>query len=249
MYGENTATLSEVPMNCKCLFAPACISAAGLAAVLGMFAMGQPAKDAKPANPHAIPISPTTPAHPATPAGQPEMKLPPGWTAEDMQSCMAAGMPGEMHKHLAKSAGTWIGKCTMWMGPGMDAMPTTICTSTNAMILDGKYATIEHKGDMPGMGPFEGRGLVGFDNVSQKFVGTWIDSMTTGIMNGVGELSKDGKVLTWNYTFNCPITKKPAIMREIETYTSPTTMTLEMHMTDPKSGKEYKMMSIEFKKK
>ena len=27
-------------------------------------------------------------------------------------------------------------------------------------------------------------------------------------MNGTGELSDDGKTMTWKYTFNCPITKK-----------------------------------------
>jgi hypothetical protein len=68
-------------------------------------------------------------------------------------------------------------------------------------------------------------------------------------MTGTGELSKDGKVMTWNYTYNCPITKKQAVMRQVETYTSPTTMTLDMYTNDPKSGKEYKCMHIDLTKK
>jgi hypothetical protein len=37
-------------------------------------------------------------------------------------------------------------------------------------------------------------------------------------------------------------------MREIETVTGPNTKTLEMFATDPKSGKEYKMMRVELAK-
>jgi hypothetical protein len=68
-------------------------------------------------------------------------------------------------------------------------------------------------------------------------------------MNGTGDLSADGKTLTWNYTANCPITRKPTVMREIEHISSDTTRKGEMFATDPKSGKEYKMMVIELTKK
>jgi len=52
-----------------------------------------------------------------------------------------------------------------------------------------------------------------------------------------------------NYTFNCPITKKPTAMRDVETITGPHSKTLEMFGADPKTGKEYKMMRIELTKK
>ena len=87
-----------------------------------------------------------------------------------------------------------------------------------------------------------------FDNVSKKFVAIWLDNHSTGIMQGVGEQSSDGKTTTVSYTHNCPITKKPTVMREVETITGPNTKTLEMIGTDPKSGKEFKMMSIELTK-
>jgi hypothetical protein len=69
------------------------------------------------------------------------------------------------------------------------------------------------------------------------------------MMQGVGELSDDGKKLTWKFKANCPLTKKPVAMREIETVTGPNTKTLEMWGADPKSGKEFKMMEIELTKK
>ncbi len=178
----------------------------------------------------------------------PELKLPPGWSESDMQACMMAGMPGEQHAHLAKDAGVWYGKNTMWMAPGAEAVQSE-CKATMTTMMDGRFLKCEVEGEMPGMGPFNGFGLYGYDNVSQKFVGTWIDNCGTGIMTGTGELSADGKVMTWTYTYNCPITKKPMTMREVDTTTGPSTKTMEMFGKDPKSGQEYKMMVIEYVRK
>ena len=41
-------------------------------------------------------------------------------------------------------------------------------------------------------------------------------------------MSADGKTMTWKYMFNCPVTKKPTPMRQVETTTGPGTKTLEM---------------------
>jgi Protein of unknown function (DUF1579) len=221
-------------MNRNKLFALALIAAVGLATLGGSMAIAEPAKETKPAGGQA--------GHPA------DMKLPPGWTESDMQACMAAGTPGKMHERLAKTVGVWQGKNTMWMYPGAEPA-TSESTTTITAIMDGRYVKVEAAGDMPGMGPFSGFGINGFDNVTQKFVSTWIDNCGTGIMNGTGELSADGKTMTWNSTYNCPINKKPTPFRQVETITGPNTMTLEMFGVDPKSGKEYKMMVIEYTKK
>jgi hypothetical protein len=214
-------------MNRK-LFSSALVASVCLATVAGAIAVAQQSKDSKP--------------------GQAEVKLPPGWTEADMQACVIAGTPGKMHEHLAKQVGTWKGNCTMWMAPGAEPVKSE-CASKVATIMDGRYTKMEFSGELPGMGPYSGLGISGFDNVSQKFVATWIDNHSTGIMTGTGELSPDGKTLTWNYTYSCPIAKKPVTMRQIDTMTSPTALTLEAFGPDPKSGKEFKMMKIELTKK
>lgn len=175
------------------------------------------------------------------------MPLPPGWSEADMQACMLAGQPGPMHKFLTDGAGTWKGKSTMWMAPDM---PPTSCenTCTITSVMDGRYTKLDYFGEVPGMGPFQGLGYEGFDNVSQKFVATWIDSHSSGIMTGEGTLAADGKTLTWNYRYNDPITKAPATLRQVEHYTTPDAMTIEMFGKDPKSGREFKMMQIELKR-
>jgi hypothetical protein len=176
-----------------------------------------------------------------------EAQLPPGWTPEDMQACMAAATPGEKQKLLTDQAGTWTGKTKMEMPDGK--VETADCTCTVTPLIGGRYTRCEFKGDMPGMGPFEGIGVYGYDNVSKQYVSSWIDSNSTGVMQGTGELSADGKTITWNYTFSCPITKKPAPMREVETITGPNTKRLEMFGKDPKTNVESKMMTIELTKK
>jgi hypothetical protein len=215
-------------MKCKKLFAPVLIVALGLVAIVSIV-IAEPSKDAKT-------------------AGQPEMKLPPGWTEDDMKACAMAGTPGKMHEHLAKSAGVWQAKTTMWMAPDTEPM-TSEGSSKVKTIMDGRYIKCEMDGEMPGMGPYKGLGFYGYDNISKKFVSVWLDNHSTGIMQGTGELSEDGKTLTWKYTHNCPITGKPTVMREVETITGPDTRTLEMFGPDPKTGKEHRCMRIELTRK
>jgi hypothetical protein len=83
----------------------------------------------------------------------------------------------------------------------------------------------------------------------KKFVSSWIDNHSTAIMQGEGELSDDGKAITWEYKYSCPIAKKQVTMKEVATKTGPNSSTLEMWADDPKSGKNYKMMKIELTRK
>jgi hypothetical protein len=212
------------------------IGIAGLAAITASIAFAQAQQDNKPRAPAAAGAQQQAP------------QLPPGWTEADMQACAAAATPGEMHAYLAQSVGVWTGTNKTWMAP--DTQPTqSECKATITPIMDGRYIKCEMSGDMPGMGPFTGFGIYGFDNVAKTFQATWIDNCSTGIMTGTGERSSDGKTLTWTYTYNCPIAKKAVTMREVQHVTGKDSKTLEMFGTDPKSGKEFKMMEISLNRK
>lgn len=226
-------------MNCRSRFAFVGIAAAMTVACSLAFAQTEsprPSKDPKASPPKAAPPKD---------AGAGDHQLPPGWTEADMQACMEAGTPGEQHKHLTELVGTWQGKVTMWMAPGTEPVKSE-CTSVVSEMMDGRFTKADVTGDMPGMGPFTGMGLYGYDNTSEKFQATWICNCNTVIMNGVGELSSDKKALTWNFSYTCPVTKKPTTMREIETRTGKDSYKLESYGIDPKSGKEFKMMEIAF---
>lgn len=225
-------------MPCCFTCKPACVIALGLIAGLAVVggAIAQPAKNTQPATPPAKDKAPAMPG---------DMQLPPGWTEADMQACVEAGTPGPMHQFLAEGVGTWTGKVKHWMAPGTEPM-TSECTSTITSMMDGRFVRCEIAGDMPGMGPFSGFGIYGFDNVSKKFQSTWVDNCGTGMMVGTGDLSTDAKTLSWSFNYHCPVTKKPVVMREIERRTGKDSHTLEMFGPDIKTGKEFKMMEIHF---
>lgn len=225
----------------------------GVAASITLASAGQSPPPATPPSAPKAPAAPAKPAAPAPPAaptkdgaaaGQ-QFTPPPGMTEADMMACAAAATPGPMHEFLAKGVGVWSGKSTMWMMPGSEPVKSE-CTSTTTSMFDGRFVRVEMAGEIPGMGPFNGFGVYGYDNTAETFQSTWIDNCGTGMMVGTGQLSSDGKSLSWVFNYTCPITKKNAVMREIERVTGENTRTLEMFNTDPKSGKEYKMMEIAF---
>src|SRR5688500_2210159 len=169
------------------MFVTALGSAMGLGIAAASIAVAEPSKANKPAGEAA-----------AQAAAQLEMKLPPGWRLEDMQACMAAGTPGKMHEFIAKEVGAWQGKTTMCM-PGSSEARTGEWTMTGTSMWDGRYVKGEMSGELPGMGPYSGEGLKGFDNVAGRLVSTWADSHSTGIMYGTGDLSKDGRTMKWQF--------------------------------------------------
>lgn len=210
-------------------------------ALAASFSLAQPPKDTKPAA--TPPAKDAKATQPAKPGDKPA--LPPGMSEADMQACMAAAQPGPNHEFLAKAAGTWSGKCKMWMAPGTEAAASD-CTAAVTSFMDGRFTRVEVAGDMPGMGPFTGFGICGYDNVVKKFQQTWTDNCGTGMMTGTGELSADGRTLTWTMTGNCPIRKAPISMRQVEKRTGNDAMHMEMWGPDLATGKDFKMMEIDY---
>lgn len=166
-------------------------------------------------------------------------------TAKIMSEWMAYATPGEMHKALAKDAGTWTAEMTMWMTPDAPPQKST-GTSTNKMIMGGRYQQSSFKGDFGGM-PFEGQGTVGYDNAKKAYVSTWLDNMGTGIMVMEGTYDAANKAI--NFTGkSVDASGKQCSMREVFKLVDDKTQVMEMYVTYP-GGKEYKNMEITFKRK
>ncbi|MBO9634452.1 MAG: DUF1579 domain-containing protein [Chitinophagaceae bacterium] len=154
--------------------------------------------------------------------------------------------PGDMHKMLAKQDGTWDNEMTMWMEPGKPPQVSK-STSVNKMILGGRYQQSTYTGSMMGE-PFEGIGTIGYDNFKKKFVSSWVDNGSTGIMNMEGNYDPAAKSITLTGTMADPATGKDCTMREVMTMTDDKHNTLEMYYT-PAGGKEMKMFEIKSVKK
>src|SRR5262245_13378069 len=88
--------------------------------------------------------------------------------------------PGPEHALLKKLEGTWDAVMKMAEAPApMKAI------ATYKMELDGMWLTSEFKMDDPAM-KFTGRGLDGYDQNKKKYVGIWVDSMSSAplVMEG-----------------------------------------------------------------
>jgi hypothetical protein len=164
-----------------------------------------------------------------------------------MDKMMKAATPGAPHAMLTKMAGEWTCTVKMQMDPSQPPQESQ-STATITALMDGRYIQEVATGQMNGM-PFNGMGLYGFDNVSGKYVSSWIDNMGTGIMTSVGSADKSGNVITWIGTMNDPVTGKTAKSRMVTTVTDDSHHTLEMFGVPPGGKKEMKMMTINYVRK
>lgn len=174
------------------------------------------------------------------------------WKPVDSATASKAWMdyatPGEMHKMLAKSNGTWSGETTMWMENGGKPM-TSKSEATNKMIFDGRYQVSDHKGNFMGM-PFEGMSITGYDNAKKKFISTWIDNMGTGIMHMEGVWNPSKKTIEFKGKMTDPTRPgKDCDVKEVYTFVDDNNQTMEMYGPDAKTGKEFKTMEIKYVRK
>ncbi len=158
---------------------------------------------------------------------------------------MAYMTPGEMHKMLMADEGEWQEDLTFWMAPGQP--PTTAeATFTNKSVFEGRYMESFHRGTMMGM-PFEGRSIIGYNNVTKMFESTWFDNMSTGIMYMKGTYDSKKNSITYIGKSVDPVSGKEIPARQVFTINDENSRVLEMYET--RNGKEMKTMAIKMTRK
>jgi hypothetical protein len=120
-----------------------------------------------------------------------------------MKSMMEAGAVGPQHKALEPMAGKFKAVNKFKMDPSQD-WTVSEGTYEGEMGLGGRYLLVEVQADMMGM-PFQGMGVLGYDNTIKKYVAGWIDNMGTGVMRSEGTSSDGGKTIVFNGEMMCPI--------------------------------------------
>jgi hypothetical protein len=178
----------------------------------------------------------------SAPAEQPEMSQEMLAKIEAAQQLMT---PGEAHKVFEPLAGTWTYTGQMWMGPDAPAEPMT-GTSTNTLLFGGRFLRQEVAGQIPDMPPFEGVGLLGYDNIRKEYQSNWYDNMNTAQMASTGTYDAATKTLTLQGDFSCPMTGEAhRPMRDTWMLTDATHSTYTSYSTAP-DGREYKAMEIRY---
>jgi flagellar basal body rod protein FlgC len=186
------------------------ILAVALAATSAFAQAPTPATTTSPALSNTNPAVPTSsPPATATSPAMTTTTTAPAQPSADMQEMMKMmmemGKVGENHKLLGELAGNWTYTIKMWMDPAGKPQESK-GTSTRKAIMDGRYYIAEHTGkfQMPGADGkmkdmnFKGMAMEGYDNAKKKFVSSWIDNMSTMIMNSEGTYDAATKTFTYN---------------------------------------------------
>jgi hypothetical protein len=168
-----------------------------------------------------------------------------GGKQEDPQAMMAAyekaGAPAEEHKQVLKMVGKWNLAFKSWMDPKAPPMEST-GTAEGKALLGDRFVQTTVTSTMMGK-PFTGVGISGYDKGKKKFVGTWMDSMGTGIYQMEGTADAAGK-LTMQMSGIDAVTGKPTRMRIVGRWEGDDKLVEEFH--EKKGGKEVKMMEITY---
>jgi hypothetical protein len=163
-----------------------------------------------------------------------------------MEAWQKAMTPGEGQKRLAPLVGTFETKVRTWMDPSKPPEDTA-GASVNTWALGDRYVQMKYEGIFMGE-TFNGIGFTGFDNVSKKYVSTWMDTAGTGMMWSTGTIDAAGKVMTMKAIVNDPATGKPSPADTKLTITDNDHHKMEMWGKGP-DGKMTKIMEIEYTRK
>jgi hypothetical protein len=154
--------------------------------------------------------------------------------------------PGAEHKALEQFVGTWDTNAKMWHAPGTPPQEST-GTAENKMTLGGRFLEQHFEGTMMGQ-PFSGMGYTGYDLYKKEYVGNWMDSMGTTIMNSTGKADPSGKTMTFTRTMDDYMAKKTMPFKEVIKVVDNDHHVFEMWYPGP-DGKMFKMMEITYSRK
>jgi hypothetical protein len=159
--------------------------------------------------------------------------------------------PGPEHALFKEAAGVWDAKVESWMAPGA---PPSVSkgVETNRVGCGGLCLITDFKSSFvmgpPGTPPtpFEGHGTETYDQGKKKYVGTWTDSMSTGL--SLSESTYDPATKTMSGTMEGPdMTGKVQKMRSTAEHKDGQRI-FSMYMNGP-DGKEMQTMRITYTKR
>ena len=162
-----------------------------------------------------------------------------------MKAWRQAMTPGPQHAEMAKMVGEFNMTVKSYMEPGGEPDVTT-GTASRKMIMGGRYLEETVTGTVMGE-PFEGRGLTGYNNVTGKWWGIWLDNMSTGISLSDGEWDFEKGVGVFYGDYINPLTKEIEETRGLVTQLDGGDELMEMFMITPTG--EYKSMEILYERK
>jgi len=160
-----------------------------------------------------------------------------------MEAWAKNASPGPFHAYLKPLVGTWKTSSKFWMMEGAEPAASE-GTAERHFILGGRYLQ-EHYNSTIMAAPFQGFGIVGYDNAKKQYVSTWMDTMSTTIMVDRGSCDASGKVFTYHGEMDDPYTGLHKKYRTVLRVINNDKHVLEMFETAP-GEKERRSMEITY---
>lgn len=171
--------------------------------------------------------------------------------AKTTQAAMPEGMPplpkpGPEQDLLKRDVGVWDATVEMMMGPPGTAPAASKGVETNTL-LGGLWLVTDFKGDMMGM-PFQGHGTTGWDPDKKKYVGTWVDTMSTSVSTSEGTYDPAAKSMTSWMEAKDP-TGATTKMKTVSEWKDKDTRVFTMYAPPPGGGADMQTMRITYKRR
>jgi hypothetical protein len=157
--------------------------------------------------------------------------------------------PGPEHDLFKEDVGTWDAIVEVYMQPGAPPMKSK-GVETNTLGCGGLCLITDFKGEMMPGASFHGHGTATWDPAKKKYVGSWTDSMSTGI--GISEATWDPATRTvTGYMEGPDMSGNVTKMKSVSEYKSPDTRVFTMYSPGPEgtaaaAGKETVAMRITY---
>jgi hypothetical protein len=166
-----------------------------------------------------------------------------GEQSEMEAAWMKSAMPGEHHKYMEAMTGEWQMSGKSWMSEAMEPVIWS-GTATKEMFMGGRFLREDVISEMMGQ-PFEGVGVMGYNNVTKKYWYAWLDSMSTGLFLSEGTSDDKGKVFTLVGDYDDPMTGMKQKSKTVLTIVDENKHTYVSYMIGP-NGEETKSMEITY---
>lgn len=170
-------------------------------------------------------------------------------TQQDQEAMMAKwqefATPNDNHKVLDTLVGKW--NHTVKWSMSADAEPEESTGSSELKwIMGGRFLQHTAEGISKGQ-PFEGMGIIGYDNGSKEYTSFWLDNMGTGFMEAAGQYDPNSQTLKEEGHFSCPFRGKTPF-RGLTKIEDNDRYTFEVY-SPGFDGKEFRTMEITYTRK
>lgn len=160
------------------------------------------------------------------------------------QEAMALLAPTEEHKNMAREVGVW--DATSKIFPTPDAEPMESQGVETVKMLGPFWLIAEFEGEFAGM-PFKGMSQMTFDPLKKKYIGTWIDTVSSVLLTMEGDYDAEKHELTLMMEGIDAMTGKPGKWKTVTRYESEDAKTFEMLApVEGEDGQWWTMMEIKY---